>query len=52
MDETFLHGQTDALKNKLSTEDVMDAILDLELKHYKDEGIASRANTLLVIAQK
>lgn len=52
MEETFVHGQTESLKKKLSGQEALNSILALELKHYKDQGIASRANTLLAIAQK
>lgn len=52
MEETLLQGQSELLKRKLSEEYVMNTILDIELKHYKDPSIACRSNTLFAIASR
>lgn len=52
MEETFVHGATDSLQNMLKESGSMNDLLEIELKHYRDQDIAGRSNTLLVIAKK
>lgn len=52
MEETKVHGATDALQTLLEDESLAKKLMDIELAHYRDEEIAGRANTLLVLARK
>lgn len=50
MEETFVHGQTDDIRTKLSDSDALQRILDAELRYFDREDVVGRGNTLLAIA--
>lgn len=52
MEETFVHGQTESIQNKLEDKDFFRKLLDIELGNYKNGDIVGRANALMVIARK
>ncbi len=52
MDETYVHGSTEAIQNKLENAEVYNKILDIEFDNYNNSDIAARANALMVIARK
>ena len=52
MDETYVHGSTEVIQNKLSNQENYKKILDLELDNYNNKEITGRANALMVIAKK
>ena len=52
MDETYVHGSTESIQNKLEDAEVYNKILDIEFDNYNNSDIAARANALMVIAKK
>lgn len=52
MEETYTHGNTDSIKNKLSSGNTFKKILEVELDNYDKKDIVGRGNVLMAIAVK
>lgn len=52
MEETFTHGSTDNIKNKLSDKAIFKKIMQVELDNYVNKDVAGRGNVLMAIAYK
>lgn len=52
MEETYVHGSTPSLQEKLAEADNFQKILEIELAHYDMPDIVGRGNVLLAIATK
>lgn len=52
MEETYTHGNTDGIKNKLSSKNTFKKILEIELDNYNKKDIVGRGNVLMAIAIK
>ena len=52
MEETYTHGSTNSIKDKLSSDDTFKKILEVELDNYDKKDIVGRGNVLMAIAIK
>ncbi|MEK7130775.1 MAG: class I SAM-dependent methyltransferase [Patescibacteria group bacterium] len=52
MEETYTHGNTDSIKNALSSNGTFKKILEVELDNYEKKDIIGRGNVLMAIAIK
>lgn len=52
MEETYIHGSTKQIQNKLEDRNNFNKLLKVELENYENGDIAGRGNVLMVIAQK
>ena len=52
MEETYTHGSTESIKDKLSSADTFKKILEIELDNYDKKDIVGRGNVLMAIATK
>lgn len=52
MEETYTHGNTEDIKNKLSSDKAFKKILEIELSNYDKKDIVGRGNVLMAIAVK
>ena len=52
MEETYTHGSTSSIKNKLSNNKIFKKILKIELDNYNKKDVVGRGNVLMAIATK
>ncbi len=52
MEETFIHGNTKNIQNKLKDKDNFNKILEIEINAYRNNDIVGRGNVIMALAQK